>query len=180
MPLQVVLGVGDHAGVKGLDLGLDAPLLHILAQLLQKGGGVEEEGGVQPVHGAAVVGTHLGAQLLQVDLAGLVGGVQVTGGGHVEDDVTVGVVGAEQLHGLAELLLVHGALALVVAHMQVSHSGAGLPAGVHVLGDLSGSHGHVGVVLLGGPGTGGGHGDNSLILQISHDRSKSFLNEDTA
>src|SRR5699024_5210690 len=121
-----------------------------------------------PVHGAAVVGAHLGAQLLQVDLAGLLGGVEIAGGGHVQDDVAVGVVGAEQLHGLAELLLVHGALALVVPHVQVGHGGAGLPAGVHVLGDLLGSHGHVGVVGLGGPGAGGGYRDDGLILQIAH------------
>ena len=160
--LQVVLGVVDHAGVKRLDLGLDAPLLHIPAQLLQERGGVDEQAGVQPVHGAAVIGAHLGAQLLQVDLARLVGGVQVAGGGHVQDDVAVGVVGAEQLHRLGKAVLVHGALALVVAHVQVGDRGARLPAGVHILGDLLGRHGDIGVIGLGGPSAGRGDGDDRL------------------
>ena len=123
---------------------------------------------MQPVHGAAVIGTHLGAQLLQVDLAGGVVGVDVAGGGHVQDDVAVGVVGAQQLHGLAELLLVHGAVPLVVPHVQVGDGRAGLPAGVHVLGNLLRGHGHVGVVGLGGPGARSGHSDDRLVLQLAH------------
>ena len=170
--LQIVSSVGDHAGIESLDLGLDAPLLHVHAQLLQELGMVDEQTAVQPVHGTAVVGTHLGLELLQVDLTGLVGGVQVTGGGHVQHDVALGIALVQQLLGLAELVSAHGAVAVLITHMQVSNSSTGLPAGVDVISDLGGSHGDVGVILLLGPSAGGSNSDNALILQslpISHE-----------
>ena len=85
-------------------------------------------------------------------------------GGHVQDDVAVRVVCLQQLSGLAKLFLIHGSVALVIAHVHVGDGGSCPPAGIDVFGNLLGSHGHIGVVLFFGPRPCGGYRDNPFVF----------------
>ena len=167
---QIIGSIGDHAGVECLDLRLHVPLLHISAQFFQELGAVDKQAAVHPVHGAAVVRTHFGAQLLEVDLAGFLSGVQVAGSGHVQDDVALGMVFAQQLHRLAEFIDVHGAVAVVVAHVHMGYGGACLPAGVNIFRNFRGGHGDIGIIFFLRPCAGQGHSDDALVFQFCHDK----------
>ena len=161
--LHEVVGHAQHAGVKDLQLRFDA-LLHVkIAQLLEELGGVDEHAAGHPVEGARVVGAHLDAgQLPVVGHALVVGGGVLrggAGGGAVDDHVAV-LVAADELDGLAELLLVHGAQAVVGAHVQMDHSGAQLPGVIGLVGDLLGRLGDL--VARGGDRAGQRGGDDGL------------------
>ena len=166
--LQIVARVIDHPGVENLYFRLDPGLLHGQAHLLQEGRVVVEDAHVHPVHGAAVEAGHLGLEGLKGGHPGLLRVGNTAGGSQVEDDVAVGVAAVEGVNDLLEGLHLHGVIALLVPDMDVGHGGSDLPALIDLLGDLVGLEGHVGVVLLLGPGAGGGYGDDALVLQIRH------------
>ena len=130
---DVIFRIVVHPGVKDFNLRFHTVFGHCFAQFLQKLRGIEKQARMHPVHGPGIKRGQIRFQLDQVRHPGFVRRMQIARSCEVQDDVAFF---PNEADGFTEFLLIHGPLAFVIPHMEMSNTGARLPAFVNIVSNF--------------------------------------------
>ena len=135
----------DHTLVEDLQLGFDAPLDHLLTEVLDRVLRVLEDFIAAEIERAAVEGRHFGEQLRRLQPF-VVGHADGTSRRRLDDYVRANRT--DSVHNLFEAVFILRGLAVVVAHVQVDDARAGIVGRLGLPGALFHRVGDCGVVFL--------------------------------